>query len=139
MGDPTAEILKGVYTLLNGNITYNNKEYKYYPIVKPDEKGDYVHLESIELDQAEAKDFPIWNGSFGIEVVTKAYNNHSYELVNALSDKVANLLTHQKLTMTGYTNFIPPFQVGFNTFLEETETNIIIRKLLLFNLSVQED
>lgn len=131
MKDPTTEILLAFYTALNGNLSYNAVDYPVYTVAPKSDEYNYVLLDDVELVDDMAKDYFDNEGSILIDIVTSdSADGGSLIPANDISNDLLLLVTKQALSMTNFKFAVTPFLDLTNFLKEQTETALIIRKLI---------
>ena len=139
MKDPSAEILLAFYTALNGNLTYNAVNYPVYT-VPPKGGYNYVLLDDVELLDDSAKDYFDLEGSILIDIVTEnAQDAGSTVAANDIANDLLLLVTKKPLSMTNFTLAVTPFLDLQNFLKEQTETALIVRKLIRLKFWVTQN
>jgi len=136
--DPTHEILKAYYNLLNNSIVYNGETVKVgTKIPQNTDKYVLIYVESID-NYSSAADF-VYNATVSMQIVSMQNINEGDEtIVNSIFEQVIELLGNpEAIQMNGFTCLTSvPGSMSHDTELTDTNYNII-RKLQITNFIQQ--
>jgi hypothetical protein len=139
MRDPTSEIEEGLIALLDNNLSYESNN---YPVITNRSKSKqyrYVLIDNVELVDSSTASSSLTEAEVTIEIVSGGYLHKSANtVVNSISDQLMQLLAYNSISMTNFTQSIRPYLLNSTMLTEETENDIIKRKILTFKLGVYE-
>ena len=140
MKDPTTEILLAFYTALNGNLSFGGNNYPVYTVAPKTTEYNYVLLDDVTLIDDMAKDFFDSEGTILIDIVTtNAPDGGSLIPVNDISNDLLLLVIKKPLSMTNFKFSVTPFLDTMNIIKQDTETALLIRKLIRLRFWVTQN
>ena len=140
MKDPTQEIVDGVETILSGNLTYDGTTYSIVQDLPRVVKFRHVWLRTIRANEEGTKDKYLTNCELEIEVVGSGYKHKGARAaINSITNQLLQLLIDQSITLTNFTLFIKPHTVSMFEIEEMLDDDIIKRKNITMQLSVQQN
>jgi hypothetical protein len=139
MKDPTSQIEAGLITLLNGSLTISDVNYPVSTNIPKNKKYRYVLIDNVELVDDSNASYAHSIAEVTIEIVSGGYVNLSANTaVNSIASSLMQLLAYKTISMTGFTVSIRPYLINSTMLTEETENDIIKRKILTFKIGVNE-
>jgi len=148
MKDPTQSIIDALYTLFNGNITYNSKSVKVFKDQPTNSKAGivkgklyhYILLENVDDTELGANaDNHVHDATVDIEVVVGFPGIGSKAVVNSITDDAMRLLPAKGAGLSlgaDFSNII--FELENTVNLEERGTHKVVRKIITFRLEIDE-
>ena len=139
MKDPSSEILKSVYTLLNNNLVVDTVNYPVYSIVPNDIEYNYVHISGLNLTDNGTKDSYTSMVAILCDVVTGGFKNRgTWTIADSIANQLQVLFVRKNLTFTNFKISVLPFLESNLQLEEKTDTGLILRKELRYIFSVQQ-
>jgi len=140
MKDPTSEIKTGVITLLNGNLSYGGNNYPVSTSKPKSKKYRYVLINNVSMVDASTGNSSHTETEFDTEIVSGGYlHNPNSDAVDSISNSIMQLLAYKTVTMTNFTQSIRPYLINSAELEEETDKDIIKRKILTFRMGTNEN
>ena len=131
MKDPSTEILKAFYDALNGNLSFGGDNYPVYTVAPKSGSYNYVLLDDVTLLDDSAKDYFDTEGTILMDIVTAdSADGGTLIPVNDIANDILLLVVRKGLSMTNFTLAVRPFLDFTHIIKEQTETALIIRKLI---------
>lgn len=134
MRDPSSEIKKAYYDLLNGNTALD-----VYTML-PQGIDDFIFVGDFTIGEDIAKDTWITDCTIQIEILRTYRNQGTKTEVDSDANIITQLVRDNFASGVTLTNFSVPITTldGSNDFVEETDEFKIYRKFLRFRLTVEE-
>jgi hypothetical protein len=138
MTDPTQDIMSALYTVLNGNLSYNSVDYPVYT-VPPKSGFNYVLIEDIAIQDDSTKDYYDFNILVTFEVVTSdAHDAGSFVAANNISTDLTTLLVGQAFSIDNHTVEVEPFVDVIQPQLEMVDTALIVKKYIRLRFWIKQ-
>jgi hypothetical protein len=150
MIDPSTAIENALYSLLNGNVTYNSKKVKVFkrtpkasevPIVKG-ALYNWIEIGDIsDTETAQDSDTFTHDTTVDLQVVVGFPGIGDKAVMNNISNQVQQLVfvsKGAKLSLTGFTNVITTLDIAFQT-REDTATHKVIVKTIRIRIESDEN
>lgn len=137
MKDPTDAIITAFYTTLNGQLSYNSKNWPFKTFGEASEDYDNVMLTDVTVGDDGSQTQNITDCSVILDVRQGSKNLGSWKATNSVSDQIVQLLVKKPISFTGY-GLTRDIFFSSNLVTEYTGEYIIMRKILRFTFKLQE-
>ena len=135
MNDPSNKVITALYGLLNGKVS----GFTVYSM-PPSGVDDYILIGDYIGAEDSAKDNYMFRSSIQLEVIKTYRGQGSKAAVNTAVDTILGLVRTSfatRLTMTGFVNTVCTVE-SVQDFVEQDEEYHIFRKIIRFNLIIEE-
>lgn len=119
-------------------VSYGGKDYPIYTVVPQDTPFDYVLMSPLEMIDDSTKDSFIYECTQLWDIVTFGGKRGSWKAANSISSQLMNTIQGVKITTEHFKSTVEPYIDSTNTFPEEIEGGLIMRKLIRFRYNLQQ-
>jgi hypothetical protein len=140
MKSASAALRQATFNKLHTQVSYNGSNVPVFGVVPSSAVAPYIWITSITAAEAESgkKDCSLQDCTVLVEVITRSKPvGASYIPVDTISAKVVELIT-QGLQDSADFQFFTPTLDSENNLQENTDTDIILRKLLRFRIQTYQ-
>ena len=137
MKDPTDAIITTFYDVLNGNLSYNDKDWPFKTFGEADEDFDNAMLVDVTIEDDSDEDFRITDCTVLLDIRQGSKNMGSWKATNTISNQIIELIAYQDLSFLGYDQ-VREITYTANLLTEYTSEYVLTRKLLRFIFKLQE-
>ena len=139
MKDPSTEILSAISTALSG-ITYSGDTFNVYDSKPNINIKNYILLGELQLTDASTQDCFITLCNLDIEIASYGYYHQGSRLaVNSVASSIQQALIKNKLSMFSFTMVVSPFLIANRNIVQYISNEIVIKKLINIEFSVQQN
>ena len=144
MKDPAQYVRRGLYNVLNGNITYNGSNVPIYNTVPVNASYPYIIIYSVTTNQIEDnRDNYIADVSTRLEVVTRFAGSdggqlQANEIINSISQLVVLKSGLLNLNSDGF-NIYSQVNEGITYLTEDAPDHTYYRGILLLSVKLEQN
>jgi len=130
--DISYPLIKGIYDVLNGNVTYLDTTYPVYKSIPKTPASIYVHIRDVMHGEDGTKDDFIYYGTVRVEIVDESLQRADKKKAEGILNVVRGLLkTNKGSTFDCGARILIVFRSGtFNTIIEQSDNGISRTRLI---------
>lgn len=139
MKDPTEEILTGYQQKLTGQLVYSGETFPVFIDLPREKIFRYVYLANVNFSSDDTIDSNCMAGTLNVEVVTGGYQQQvNRKCINTIVNRLFEIVGNETFDTSNFYIVVGAYIKDINTVKEETESELILRRIINLGFMTQE-